>query len=310
MSTHAVTPAAAPGQLPLRLAEQWLLAVLCLGAGVAPLAARWISADVGPRVAYGLLVAAAYLAFLLLARTTPRLHAHQGLALAFFVLALVQVLNNALPPFVGTTLLHAPPTAGNPMASTVGATVAIQLLETAIAIIPVVAFTLASGNDLRSIYARPGKLGGWFVVAIIFCVAVYFFLATLPLRPDSPAHRLLPANGALTPAHFLALTPALLVLALSNGFEEEFLFRGLFLQKYITTFGFGAANMLQAIIFSVAHAGITYTPSAILFIVALIFPLGLFFGYLMRATNGILTPGLFHAGVDLAIYITFLSYVT
>ena len=70
------------------------------------------------------------------------------------------------------------------------------------------------------------------------------------------------------------------------------------------------ANVLQALVFSVAHVGITYTPTALLFIVAVVFPLGLIAGYLMRATNGILAPVIFHAGLDVAIYLAFLSYAS
>ena len=297
-------------RLHLGIGETWILAIVCLCAGVVPLAARWISGDPATRIAYGLLIAAVYLAFTLFARKTSSLRQFWELSFAFFILAMVQVLNNSIPGYVGTNILHDPPNTGNPLASTISGTVVIQFLETFIAIIPVVGFTLLSGRDLGSIYAGPGKLGRWLVFAVVFFIAVYLFIATLPLRPDSPAHQLLPTNGAFTLERFLALTPALLVIAISNGFEEEFLFRGLFLPKYNAFFGFGVANVLQAMVFSIAHAGITYTPTALLFIVAWVFPLGLVTGYLMRKTNGILAPGIFHAGLDLAIYVAFLSYVT
>jgi membrane protease YdiL (CAAX protease family) len=295
---------------PLATGEKWLLAILCLCAGIVPLAARWISEDAATRLASGLLVAVVYLVFTLFARREPSLRPFWELSFAFFIFALVQVLNNSIPGYIGTDILHAPPNAGDPLASTVSATVVVQLLEALVAIVPVVGFTRLVGRDLGSIYARPGKRGGWLVFAVVFFVAVYLFIATLPLRPDSPVHRLFPMNGALTLDRLLALTPALLVMAISNGFEEEFLFRGLFLQKYHAFFGIAMSNVLQAVIFSVAHAGVTYTPSALLFIVAVVFPLGLAAGYLMRATNGVLTPAIFHAGLDLAIYLTFLTYVT
>ena len=153
-------------------------------------------------------------------------------------------------------------------------------------------------------------LGRWFVFAIVFFVLFYFFLASLPLRPDSPAQRLLPESGTLTLGRFLVLTPALLVVSFSNGFEEEFLFRGLFLQKYGVFFGPRIANVLQAIVFASAHVGVTYTPNFLIFVVLLIVPLGLFGGYLMRATNSVITPSIFHGAVDMGIYLAFLSYAT
>jgi membrane protease YdiL (CAAX protease family) len=109
----------------------------------------------------------------------------------------------------------------------VSGTVVIQLLDALSAIVPVVVLTRISGQDLSSIYVRKGVRGRWFVFACVFFVVFYVFLASLPLRPDSPAHRLRPENSTLTLGRFLALSPALLLVSLSNGFEEEFLFRGL-----------------------------------------------------------------------------------
>jgi membrane protease YdiL (CAAX protease family) len=167
-----------------------------------------------------------------------------------------------------------------------------------------------AGNDLSSIYVRKGVVGRWFVFAIVFFVVFYVFLASLPLRPDSPAHRLLPESGSVTLGRFLALSPALLLVSLANGFEEELLFRGLFLQKFEVFFGARAANVLQAMVFASAHVGISYTPNFVVFAVLLIFPLGLFAGYLMRATKGVITPSIFHGALDMGIYLAFLSYAS
>jgi membrane protease YdiL (CAAX protease family) len=284
------------------------LALVCGCAGVAPLAARWIPDDAA-RIACGVLVAAAFLAFSLVARARSSLRQFRDVSFAFFVLALVQVLNNAIPGYVGTSILHDPPGPGDPLASTVSGTVVVQLVETAIAIVPVIALTRLSGRDLGSLYVR-GPARAWLVSAIAFFVVFYLFLATAPLRPDGVAQRLLPTNGVVTLGRFLALSPALLVMAISNGFEEELLFRGLFLQNYAWLFGARVANVLQAAVFSFAHAGVTYTPSALLFIIIVVFPFGLLAGSLMRASNSIIVPGIVHAAVDLAIYLAFLSYAS
>jgi membrane protease YdiL (CAAX protease family) len=147
------------------------------------------------------------------------------------------------------------------------------------------------------------------VIAALSFVVVYVVVATIPLRPGSAIQQLLPENTNLTVAKMLALTPALLVVSLSNGFEEEFLFRGLFLQKYEALFGGRLANVLQAIIFSIAHLGVTYTPSALVFIVLVVFPLGLLAGYLMRASNSLVVPAIVHGALDMAIYVGFLASV-
>ncbi len=300
---------AAEQGVPLDLSKKIALAVVCVCAGVTPLAAKWIPDDVA-RVAFGLLLAAAYLAVALFIRRHSSLRQFSELSLAFFVLAFALALNNFLPGYVGTAVLHDPPNAGNPLASTVTGTVAIQLLETCIPIVLVIVVTLVSGGDLASIYVQKGLTGKWLVLAIGFFVVFYLLVLTIPLRPDSPARQILPSSSALSVARVLAVTPALLVVSIANGFEEEFLTRCLFLQKYERFFGARAANVLQAMIFAVFHIGITYTPNALLFILVAVFPLGLAAGYLMRATRSVITPGIFHGALDMGIYLAFLSYAS
>ena len=284
--------------------RQLILALVCLCLGIIPFA-RWIPGDFVRPVYVAVLLACA-----LFARTQPSLRKYWELAFAFAVFGVVALLDGFVNGYVGSSLLHDPPNDGDPLASTVAGTVAIQLLDSLSAIVPVVVLTRISGGHLSSIYVRKGVLGRWFVFALVFSVAFYAFLASLPLRPDSPAHRLLPENGTLTLARFFALSPALLVVSLSNGFEEELLFRALFLQKYEVFFGARLANLLQAMVFASAHVGITYTPNFLLFAVLVIFPLGLLGGYLMRATNSVITPAIFHGALDMAIYLAFLSYAS
>jgi membrane protease YdiL (CAAX protease family) len=289
----------------LGVGQRLIFAVVCLCLGIIPFA-RWIPGDL-VRIGY----VAVLLAFALFARTQqPSLRKYWELAFAFAIFGLVALLDGFVNGYVGTSLLHDPPNGGDPLASTVSGTVVIQLLDALSAIVPVVVLTRISGQDLSSIYVRKGVLGRWFIFAIVFFVVFYVFLASLPLRPDSLAHRLLPENGTLTLGRFLILSPALLLVSLSNGFEEEFLFRGLFLQKYEVFFGARVTNVLQAMVFASAHVGITYTPNFLLFAALLIFPLGLLGGYLMRATNSVITPGIFHGALDMGIYLAFLSYAS
>jgi uncharacterized protein len=298
------SPATQGQRFHLEAGQQLILAVICLCAGIVPFA-RWIPGDYA-RIVY----TAVFLAFVLFARNQASLRKYWELSFAFFILGLVALLQSFVNGYVGPSILHDPPNGGDPLASTVLGTTVIQLLDSLSAIVPIVALTMLSGSDLGSIYVRKGVLGRWFVFAVVFFVVFYVFLATLPLRPDSPAQRLLPQSGTLTLGRFLVLTPALLVVSLSNAFEEEFLFRGLFLQKYGAFFRPRIANLLQAIVFASAHVGVTYTPNFLLFVVLLIVPLGLFGGYLMRATNSVITPGIFHGALDMGIYLAFLSYAT
>ena len=302
------SPIAAAPAPRLELRARVGLAAICLVAGAAPLAVRWIP-DLTARIAFGLLIAAGLLALWAVGRKVASLRPYRDLALVFFVFALVQVLNNSIPDAFRAYLLRDAPTTGNPLASTVSGSVAMQLLETAIAIVPILVLIKLAGLDLGSVYARRGAGGRWLVLAIGVFLALYVFVATLPLRPGSPAQRLLPTNGPVTLDRLLALTPALLVMVLSNGFQEEFLFRGLFLQQYERFFGARVANVLQAAVFSVAHVDVSYTPLLLVFLAGVVFPAGLLAGFLMRASRGVVVPSIVHAGLDIPIYLGFLSYV-
>lgn len=277
------------------------LALLCILAGTLALSYDFIANDL-VRFLYTIAVAGGYLAFTLRLRSHPFLHRYWELAFAFFVLAVVGVLNN-LSHYFGTYVLHSPPVTGNPLASSVTGSVLVQLVETGVAIVTILVLTKAFGFSLGAVYARPGRLRALFLVAL----AVFVLLLVFTARHQS---NFIPTNGAASQGGFLSLLPALLVLVVSNGFQEEFLFRGLFLQRYNAHFGGPASILISSIVFGIAHLGVTYTPSAILFILVAVLPLGLVTALLMRRTDGIVTPAVLHAGFDLPIYWSFLTYVT
>ncbi len=72
------------------------------------------------------------------------------MSFAYFVFALGQELNNAIPGYVGLDVQRDPPTDGNPLASTVPGSVVIQRLETTITIVPILTLTKLAGQDLGS----------------------------------------------------------------------------------------------------------------------------------------------------------------
>jgi membrane protease YdiL (CAAX protease family) len=277
-----------------------ILAALCVGAAVAALAPRWMHGEL-TKIACGMVVTLALLVVFVATSRRTSLRRYRELAFAFFVFALVQVLNNSLPYYVGRHILHRPPTAHNPLASTTSASIIIQLLETAIAVVPIIVLTKAAGMSLDSIYVKVGRLGRRFVGALVaFGV---FVLITL----RHPQQHILKTHGQLSTGHIVSLLPALFVLAISNGIQEELLFRGLFLRKYSAFFSRRGANVLQASIFAIAHLGVTYSSGAVFFAIAVVFPLDLLFGFLMQTTDGIAVPTLIHAAGDLPIYLGFLA---
>jgi membrane protease YdiL (CAAX protease family) len=279
------------------------LAAFSLTCGVACLAARWMPGGPVVRVTYGVLVAGLLLLVALLSRRRSST-ALSSVSFAFFVFAVVQVLNNWVPSYVETSVIHRPPVPGDPLGSTVSATVLVQLLETALAVVPIVVLIRLWGERSSTIYLRAGasRLG------LILAVAV-FVLGYLASASGLSYH-LFPVREPIPLQQFFAWTPALLVLCVSNGLQEELLFRGLFLQRYQNLFGNLGANLLQATVFAIAHAGVSYTPIGFVFLFVVAFPLGLVSGYLMRTTRGLLAPVIFHAGLDIPIYLGFLSYVS
>jgi membrane protease YdiL (CAAX protease family) len=300
--------AAAP-RAPIAVLTRTLLAVACAIAAAAPIAARWIP-DASARNAVGIAIVGTYAAFAFVTRSRTQWRNISQVTLALAAFALVWLLNDSLPAFVAANVLHEQPTAENPFASTVTGTVVVQLLESVLSIVPVLLFARCVARDMRPNYVRNGALGKWLIAAIVFFVLFYVLVATIPLRPGSFAQRFIPLSGGLSFERFIAFSPALLVMALSNGFEEEFLFRGLLLPTFNWIVNPWTANVLQASLFAFAHLGVTYTPSAWLFAMCVILPLGLVAGYLVRKTQGLLTTAIFHGALDIAIFVTFLSGAT
>jgi membrane protease YdiL (CAAX protease family) len=297
---------------PLDLVARVFVAAVCFVVGLAPVAARWIP-DAAMRIEVDIVLVVIYVAVAYGLKKQiglQQLREFWSVALAFGVFALVWLLNDTIPAFFASNVLHDEPTSNNPFASTVSGTVILQLVDMLVTIIPVLLFAVVTTGGPGSVYVRKGVLGRWLVAAIAFFVIFFVFVATLPLRPDSPALRLFPMAADLSVEKIVALSPALLVMALSNGFQEEFLFRGLLLSSFGRFLGPWSANLVQAALFATAHLGVTYTPNVVLFIVCGVLPLGLVAGYLTRKTRSLLTPAIFHGALDIAIYLTFLAAVS
>ncbi len=176
-----------------------------------------------------------------------------------------------------------------------------KMLDTAAVVVPIIAFTLASRNSLGSLMIRRGTLKLGFVVGL--ATFLVFLLTSVQVST------LLFYGQDLTPSRLAGWAPWVLLFILPNGLREELLFRGLFLNRYEPFFGKSASNFLQALVFSSAHLGSTYTPALAIFLV-ITFLLGLGFGELMRRTGSLLGSVLFHAGADIPIVLGYFSMVS
>jgi len=176
-----------------------------------------------------------------------------------------------------------------------------KMLDTAAVVIPIIALTLVSGAKLDSIMLRRGQLKLGLVVGI----AIFLVFALTSVQVSA----LLFYGTDLTMSRIVGWSPWILLFIFSNGLREELLFRGLFLKKYQSLIGERSANFLQALIFSSAHLGSTYTPALMVFLL-ITFLLGLGFGELMKRTDSILGSVLFHAGADIPIVLGYFSMVS
>ena len=203
--------------------------------------------------------------------------------------------------FLGN-VLHQAPSTHNPLGSTVLGTVSTQLFSTLCIVIPIILLTKASAKDLKSIFINRAKSWPSLVIGVVGFLAFYF----LAFRGRTAAF--FPNNG-VTPARFLALTPALLVLVLANGIREELWFRGLFLKKYGKFLGPLPSNLLAAVIFTSFHVQVQYALNLLPFL-GFTLVLALFLGWLMQKSGSLIGPAIFHAGSDIPIFLSYLSYVS
>jgi membrane protease YdiL (CAAX protease family) len=177
-------------------------------------------------------------------------------------------------------------------------TILFKVLSSLIVIIPIVFLTKVTKKDLGSIYLRKGKLKLGLTIGIILFL---FFLATSVWTST-----LLYEGKNLTFNKLIAWLPWILVFVFSNGVKEEIQFRGFFLKKYETFLGVDPSNLLQSMIFALAHIDETYSPVMIFFLF-IVFLLGLAFGGVIQKTDSLIGSILFHAGTDIPVILGIFS---
>ena len=230
-----------------------------------------------------------FLLLSLLTQRSDRFHGYWQIPFAFFVLTLTFTLDFIVNVYFLDYLNIA-------VNSPTG--IALQKLNEALLVVSmVIGCTLASGNDLRSIYIQKGN---WKLGLKIGLIA--FFLATLLSIPMATFFK----TENLTLSRALPWIPWILIFVLSNATLEELLFRGLFLRKLDRFFGKFSSNLLIAVVFTLIHGAATYTRDQYAFL-AVVFPLALAWGYITQKTEGLWGSILFHAGMDIPIIFSIFS---
>lgn len=178
-----------------------------------------------------------------------------------------------------------------------------MLFSTVLVVISIIVLSLLFGDRLSAIFIQKGDLKSGLLIGI----GGFLVFAVLSI----PVASLLFNGQNLSMDRVILWLPGIFLLVIANGIREELLYRGLFLKKLIPVFGFDVSNLLQALIFSLSHtvAGrgtVQYTSFTLAFVV-ITFLLGLFLGYLMRRTDSMIGPILFHAGSDIPVFLGIMS---
>lgn len=276
----------------------------CVVAGFSPVAAGSLPAGFA-RFAYSLILTVVFLAMAVLTKRSPTFRRLWEIPLVFFGMALFWLADQYVPDLLRTRVLHVGTSSGNPMASTLFGTIIVQLDELLLTVVAVLVVLWLAKIPLSSIYVRRGRVGRAYVIGIIGMVALY----VLTFRALQHS-QIISFKGTLDFSRYLSLTPALLLVVACNAFLEELFFRGLLMSRLNVAFGPYLATLVQAVIFTSWHAGVTYTPFLLAFLLLVIFPVGLLTGYLTRRSGSILPGWLFHMGADIPLYVGFLSYVS
>ena len=171
-------------------------------------------------------------------------------------------------------------------------------LTTLLVVIPIIFLTKITGKDLGSIYLKKGNLRLGLIIGLL---TFSFFLITA-----IPVSIWIFGGRELSSDRLIYLTPWILAFIFLNALREELLFRAFFLKKYEELLGTDKSNLLQAMIFSLAHIYFPFNPFLPIYLV-LTFLLGLAFGAVMQKTDSILASILFHAGADIPVILAVFS---
>lgn len=152
----------------------------------------------------------------------------------------------------------------------------------------IISFLMARQSS-RSIYLTTGRLLAGIVIGIVFFLLFGFLAFNNP--------------GQSVDLSFIRSNWIwILVFVMANGFMEELIFRGIFLEKLNLMFNHHFSILLTSVCFAVPHIIVQYQANTLMF-TGICFALGMICGYAMHYTRSIIAPTLIHAGADLMIIV-------
>jgi len=158
--------------------------------------------------------------------------------------------------------------------------------------LPVLAAVAATARALEYAPRDLGLVrGASSALVALGCIVVGFALGLVEYRILAPA----PLAGS--PSLADVWVPAA-ILAVSTGFEEELVFRGLLQRAATEALGPVSGVAYATAVFATLHIGyLSVTDLAFVFVV------GLLLGVLARRTRSLLAPTLLHAGINVSLFL-------
>lgn len=156
-----------------------------------------------------------------------------------------------------------------------------------------------AGQKAEALYIRRGNLRLGLLIGLIA-----FVVMTASVIPVTEWFF---QGKDLSWGRLLPWTPWVLIMVLSNAAYEELVFRGLLIGKMEPFLGRFATNIATTIPFVLVHAFTSYATDQIVFLALQLLPLSLAWCWLMQKTNSIWGSLLFHAAMDIPVFVGIFS---
>ena len=239
------------------------------------------------------IVAMAFLASALIARRSERYQRYWLIPFAFFTALTAISIDRYLS--LSKWILPALNVEGNSPAGWGIEKVESSLLGIAI----VLGLNRLAGQNLASLYIRRGNLR--LGLSVGFAAMVVMIASVIPVT------ELFFKGENLSWGRILPWAPWVLIMVLSNAAFEELVFRGLLIGKIEPFLGRFATNIVTTIPFVLLHAFTSYSADTIIFLALQLLPLSLAWCWLMQKTNSIWGSILFHAAMDIPVFVGIFS---